>query len=108
MAADGSITNSPVFSHGGTPLNSSNASQDDIWLSLAKYVSAVSSPVGGTAALNRNNVNLNDVSDVARPNEWGRDHNVYEEAWLHSDMKDMAYFYVYKLYEQLVTRGDMQ
>ena len=30
------------------------------------------------------------------------------ESWLHSDMKDMAYFYVYKLYEQLVTRGDMQ
>ena len=98
----------PVFSYGGTPLNNRNASQDDIRLSLAKYVPAVSSPVGVSAALNRNNVNLNDVSDVGRPNEWGRDHNVYEESWLHSDMKDMAYFYVYKLYEQLVTRGDMQ
>ena len=46
MAADCSITNNPVFSHGGTPLNSRNASQDDVWLSLAKYVPAVSSPVG--------------------------------------------------------------
>ena len=51
--------------------------------------------------------NLNDVSDVGRPNEWGRDHNVYEESWLHSDMKDMAFFYVYKLYEHLVSKGDL-
>ena len=107
MVANGSITNSPVFSYGGTPLNNRNASQDDIWLSLAKFVPAVSSPVGGSATLNRNNVNLNDVSDVGRPNEWGRDHNVYEESWLHSDMKDMAFFYVYKLYEHLVSKGDL-
>ena len=107
-AANGSITNSPVFSYGGTPLNNRNASQDDIWLSLAKYVPAISSPVGGTAPLDANNINLNDAMVVARPNGWGRDHNVYEESWLHSDMKDMAYFYVHKLYEQLVTRGDIQ
>ena len=108
MVANGSITNSPVFSYGGTPLNNRNASWDDIWLSLAKYVPAVSSPVGGSETLNRNNVNLNDVGDVGRPNGWGRSHNVYEMSWLHSDMKDMAYFYVHKLYEQLVTIGDLK
>lgn len=106
--ADGSITNSPVFSYGGTPMNNRNASWDDIWLSLAKYVPAISSPLGGSEALNRNNVNLNDIGDVGRPNGWGRSHNVYEQNWLHSDMKDMAYFYVHKLYEQLVIRGSMQ
>jgi hypothetical protein len=108
MAENGSITNSPVFSCAGTPLNNRNASQNDIWLSLAKYVPAVSSPVGGTAALDSNNINLNNSTDVARPNGWGRNHNVYGTAWLHSDMKDMAYFYVFRLYEQVVTRGEMQ
>lgn len=108
MVENGSITNSPVFSYGGTPLNNRNASQDDIWLSLAKYVPAISSPVGGIAPLDANNINLNDATIVTRPNGWGRDHSVYEESWLHSDMKDMAYFYVHKLYEQLVTRGGLQ
>ena len=108
MVASGAVTNRPVFSCSGTPLNNRNASQDDVWLSLAKYVPAISSPVGGSSALNRNNVNLNDVNELSRPNGWGRDHDVYETSWLHSDMKDMAYFYVYKLYEQLATRGGLK
>ena len=108
MVADGSITNNPVFSASGTQMTNPSATQDDIWRALAKYVPAISSPVGGSEALNRNNVNLNDSSEVGRPNDWGRDHNVYEASWLHSDMKDMAFFYVHKLYEQLVTRGALQ
>ena len=28
--------------------------------------------------------------------------------WLHSDMKDMAFFYVYKLYEQLIEKGTLK
>ena len=63
MVASGAVTNRPVFSCSGTPLNNRNATQDDIWLSLAKYVPAISSPVGGSSALNRNNVNLNEVND---------------------------------------------
>jgi len=39
---------------------------------------------------------------------WGRGHPVFEDSWLHSDMKDMAYFYVYKLYEQLIQKGDLK
>lgn len=29
-------------------------------------------------------------------------------SWLHSDMKDMAYFYVYKLYEQIIEKGHLK
>ena len=29
---------------------------------------------------------------------------VYEDDWQHSDMKDMAYFYVYKLYDEIVNQ----
>lgn len=60
MVASGAVTNRPIFSCSGTPLNNRNATQDDIWLSLAKYVPAISSPVGGSSALNRNNVRRGD------------------------------------------------
>ena len=111
MVANGSITNSPVFSYGGTPLNNRNASQDDVWLSLANYVPAVSSPVGGgrvwTTTGRDVDLNENSAIGILRPNGWGRSHNVFQDAWLHSDMKDMAFFYVYKLYEHLVSKGDL-
>lgn len=105
MAANGSITNSPVFSYGGTPMNNRNASWDDIWLSLAKYVPAISSPIGGMAALGLEDHNLNGAS---YRDGWGRQDNVYNQNWLHSDMKDMAFFYVYPLYNELVQKGMMK
>lgn len=105
MVANGSITNSPVFSYGGTPLNNRNASQDDIWLSLTKYVPAISSPIGGMAALGLEDHNLNGTS---YRDGWGRQDNVYNQNWLHSDMKDMAFFYVYPLYNELVQKGTMK
>ena len=112
MVEDGSVTNDPVFSIVGTQLNNRNATQDDIWLSLAKHVPAVSSPVGGMAVFQMSARNINMEVDgeqgVLRPNGWGRNHDVYQESWLHSDMKDMAFLYVYKLYEQLIMRGNLQ
>ena len=88
-----------------------NASLDDQWLAVAKYVPAVSSPAGGVAVLatQRNNVNMNDVNGVPRPNGWGRNaEQDGSQPWLHSDMKDVAFFYVYKLYEQLITKGNLR
>jgi hypothetical protein len=108
MVANGSVTNNPVFSVVGTQLNNRNATQDDIWLSLAKHVPAVSSPVGGTAPLDANNINLNDSTVVDRPNEWGRNTDVYGQNWLHSDMKDMSYFYVYPLYNDFTSKGGLK
>jgi len=35
-------------------------------------------------------------------NGWGRSGNPYNDQWLHSDMKDMAYYYVFRLYDELV------
>ena len=108
MAANGSVTNSPIFSHGGTPLNSRSASQDEIWLSLAKYLPAVSAPIGGSSPFDDNNVDLDNATNVARPNGWGRINEVYGQKWLHSDMKDMAFFFVYPFYIDLATKGDLK
>ena len=114
MVADGSITNNPVFNRGFSPMFDCNASLDDQWLALAKYVPAVSSPVGGRAVVRNvgENVNMNldaAIGGVPRPNGWGRNaEQDGSQPWLHSDMKDVAFFYVYKLYEQLITKGNLK
>lgn len=45
---------------------------------------------------------------IPRPNGWGRLPVKNQTPWLHSDMKDMAFFYVYKLYEQLIQKGNLR
>jgi len=107
MVDNGSITNTPVFAIAGTQMHRSDASTNDVYLALAKYVPAVSSPMGGSEAASTRveNHNLND-SDYR--NGWGRDHTVYSDRWFHSDMKDMAYFYVYPLYEELRVKGGLR
>ena len=112
MVANGSITNHPVFAVDGTQMDNRNATQDDIWFALAEYVPAVSSPVGGNLVGNdvTENIDMNDDSNdgILRPNGWGRNGGVYGTSWFHSDMKDMAYFYVYPLYDGLITKGNLK
>ena len=64
--------------------------------------------MGGNAVLEDGDKNIDMNDGIPRPNGWGRGHPVFEDSWLHSDMKDMAYFYVYKLYEQLIQKGDLK
>ena len=112
MVADRSITNNPVFNRGFSPMLDGNASEDDQWLAVAKYVPAVSSPVGGNeiaALMNNVDMNLNsELNGVPRPNGWGRVPVKNQIPWLHSDMKDVAFFYVYKLYKQLIQKGKLR
>ena len=74
-------------------------------------LATLSSPVGGTninvdVILENIDMNLDDIKGVQRPNLWGR--NPTKSAWLHSDMKDMAFFYVHELYKQLVQKGNLK
>ena len=113
MVVDGSVTNNPVFNRGYAPMLDRSASQNEVFMALAKCVPAVSSPVGGKAVFDDDdkNINMNDSSGgVPRPNGWGRTSGDNDDAppWKHSDMKDMAYFYVHKLYEQLITKGNLK
>jgi len=102
-----SVMNRPVFDvSNAMELMDPNATEDDVFLAIAKHVPALSSPIGGRAVLdNGNDYNLNDSN---YRNGWGRNHPNFGTAWLHSDMRDMAYFYVYKLYEQLVQKGGLK
>lgn len=41
-------------------------------------------------------------------NGWPRDHAHYDERWLHSDVREMAYLYIYKLFDDIAGRGGVQ
>ena len=107
MVANGSITNNPVFYYPGTQMDNRNATQDNIWFALAEYVPAISSPVGGNPVsleiIENHDLNTSDYRD-----EWGRNSDTYGQRWFHSDMKDMAYFYVYPLFDELTEKGNLK
>ena len=106
--ASGSVTNVPVFNRGYSPMFSREASQEEVFMSLAKYVPAVSSAVGGRSIL-ESAVENHDLNEgTVYRDGWGRDSDDGEIPWKHSDMKDMAYRHVYKLYLQLVMKGALQ
>ena len=107
MVANGSITNNPVFYYPGTQMDNRNATQDNIWFALAEYVPAVSSPVGGNSTAPAQ-VENHDLNGSPYRSGWGRNDDVYLENWFHSDVKDMAYFYVYPLYDELKTKGSLK
>lgn len=108
MVSDGSVTNNPVFNRDADEMFDRNAPVNDQQLCLAKYVPAVSSAIDKTAPCG-DVIDSIDLNGSSFRNGWGRSHPNFGDAWFHSDMKDMAYFYVYKLYDNIVkTRGGLQ
>lgn len=106
MVADGSVTNSPVFNRGYGPMLSPDATGDEVMYALAKYVPAVSSPVGGRLVFSDViNESFNLVDGKYRANGWCRPSSDDSSLWKHSDIKDAAYFYVYKLYDEIIQKG---
>ena len=98
------ITSTPVFNCEFMPMLSDTVDFDSQMCALAKCVPPLSSPMGGVQVVSdviSENFNLNDLN---RPNGWGR-FNTY---WQHSDMKDMSYFYVFQLYDELITKGGLR
>ena len=58
---------------------------------------------------------LNDITPTAkitRPNGWiARPNGLFDDwgnRWLHSDIKDMAYFYVFKFFEKVKETGGIE
>ena len=78
------------------------ARTDDVFLALAKHIPAVSSPVGEAEVVTDGISENHDLNELVYRNGWGRNHIIFGTSWLHSDMKDMSYWYVYKLYTELV------
>ena len=70
---------------------------------------------GDNMNMQRRMFNLGDTSEnamIERPNGWiTRPNGLFDnwgERWLHSDMKDMSYFYVFKFFEKLKEIGGLE
>ncbi len=78
---------------------------------LAQGIPALTPPTGATAFGNEfyddKMINLNDTLKIERPNAWP-DRKKYPGRWCHSDLKDVAYFYVFKFYEKAIEKGNLK
>ncbi len=76
---------------------------------LASAIPALSPAAGKTQmdSLGDNNVNMN---TACKPEGvvWPSRGEPYYRRWLHSDMKNMAYFYAHKLFFKLVMEGELE
>lgn len=112
MVEAGTVVTNAVFARTASAMFDPTATQDAQFETLAKYIPAVSGAAGKRsifAAYDRDiNMNFDSEQGVVRANGWGRNHPQYESSWLHSDMKDMAYFYVFKFFEKAKVTGGIE
>ena len=52
-------------------------------------------------------MNEDNEANIPRPNGWPS-RSDYSGLWLHSDVKDVPYFYTYKLFEKMVEKGKLK
>ncbi len=80
----------------------------------AQGIPALAPSVGWTGlALHLDRGDIIDENDVSgntklpRPNDWPTDSD-YEKRWLHSDMKDVSYYYNFMFYYKLKEKGSLE
>ena len=65
-------------------------------------------PFGGISMIDSMvNVNANIDAGVERPNGWPM-RSKYPNRWLHSDMKDVSYFFNFKFFEKVIEKGGLK
>ncbi|NMA19754.1 MAG: hypothetical protein GX927_04155, partial [Lentisphaerae bacterium] len=76
---------------------------------LAKGIPAMSGPVGSREIrVFDNDVQNVDMNELQWRSGWPRDHKDYGTSWLHSDIRDIAYLYNYKVFDDLVRKGNLE
>jgi hypothetical protein len=48
------------------------------------------------------------MNSILYRNGWPRTGGKYGQAWLHSDIKDVAYYYNWKVFDDISVRGEMK
>ena len=82
---------------------------------LTQGIPALGPPTGGTRfgqpiMGNATNFDLNldnAETGIPRPHGWPT-RSSYPGRWLHSDMKDVAFYYNYKFYEKVAEKGNLK
>ena len=75
---------------------------------LAKGIPALSPPIGINAVnkpeMNGKNINITQF----KSNGWISRGYPYYSRWLHSDFRNMGYFYAFGMYDDIVTKGGLK
>ena len=104
-------------------MNSTNISLLVRAAHLTQGIPALARPTGATNLINvvsmddAYDLNLDEsslseedpptIQGLERPNDWPL-RSGWEKRWLHSDLKDVSYFYNFKFYEKVVEKGNLQ
>lgn len=94
-------------------VNSTNISLLVRGAHLAQGIPALTPPAGalpfGGDMMTDEMVNLNEDSNsgVPRPNGWPSQ-SAYPDRWLHSDMKDVSYFFNFMFFRKVIEKGTLQ
>ena len=94
-------------------MNSTNISLLVRGAHLAQGIPALTPPAGalpfGGDMMTDEMVNLNEDSNsgVPRPNGWPSQ-SAYPDRWLHSDMKDVSYFFNFMFFRKVIEKGTLQ
>ena len=121
MVANGSIITNAVFDRGVSAMFDPTISDYDKADILAFHIPAVSSPAGKVSirtVQQGQTVKDFDLNELAyRANGWGREGVDVENEqgqvittynWLHSDVKNMAYYFVYPAFTNIVEKGALR
>ena len=78
---------------------------------LAQGIPALTPPTGGTAfggdLMLENMIDLDDSGEDMKSQGWPS-RSSYGTRWLHSDMKDVAYYFNFKFYKKIVEKGSLK
>lgn len=104
----------PLFLQEPTMLFSSSITISDRDTLLAGAIPALSGPMGTRpisfppGTLGQRNFDMDTAVYKADGGVWPDRGEPYKKRWLHSDLKNMAYFYVHKLFNKLVDEGELR
>ena len=108
-ATESQLRTNAVFRHAPTSMFSSNILEQAVNDILAQGIPALSAAAGVTNFTLPYSDRYFDANAAAcKPNGWGRSGLPYNDRWLHSDIKNMAYYYTYELYNIIVSHGGLQ
>lgn len=100
----------PIFRHYPHWLtDGSELSDVEIETMLAKGIPALTPAIGRTRISSldvERQIDIN-VKDY-KPNGWPMRDKPNYDRWLHSDIKNMAYYYTYKFFDEMVNKGEMK
>lgn len=86
-------------------------SEAEINAHLTQGIPALSRALGSVPLNNDDGLNsydMNTQDDLARPNDWPNNSKDFGKDWLHSDIKDIPYFYTYPVFDLIIKKGDLK